>query len=226
MKVKRKVREDFDKSKEYSVNVSGSTVEEKEEVQQAFFDVGILWNCYGAVYQHLDVMQYSNTHEVGIVNYHLMYGRSTNECNMTAKEFLDLVYEPEQQGHVHAKLMLQYAEDAMTHAEPWKLWQIKVDDRFWRDCGYSPSWDSSSKYRRKPKTHVVHGVEIPDLRVTLECDGYYHLADPVSKTFFTGHRFADHSADKLWVERGLAYQDTEEGRQAAILHAKAMLGIA
>lgn len=41
--MKRKVREDFNPAKEYSVDVEGCTVKEKEEVQQAFFDAGILW---------------------------------------------------------------------------------------------------------------------------------------------------------------------------------------
>ena len=224
--MERVVRKDFDPTKEYSVNVSGSTVEEKEEVQQAFFDVGILWNCYGAVYQHLDVMQYSNTHAVGIVDYRLLYGRSTNGCNMSAKEFLAIVYEPEKKGHVHAKLMAQYAEDAKTHAEPWKLWQFNAGS--WGDCGRSPAWATHLEYRRKPnkpKTHNVHGVEIPDLRVSPKYGEYYYLASTSTQTHYSVHTSVGDIMDKIWVERGLVYQYTEEGKQAAILHSKAMLGM-
>lgn len=82
-------------------------------------------------------------------------------------------------GHVHAELMAQYAEDAKTHAEPWKLWQFNAGS--WGDCMYSPAWATHLEYRRKPKTHFVHGVEIPDLRVSPKQSEYYYLAGSYRK---------------------------------------------
>ena len=226
MKSNRKVRKDFDATRAYSVDVSACTEEEKKEVQQAFFDVGIFWQWHGSEYQFLDAVQYTNKYASGGVQRHLLHGSTTEECNMTAKEFLDLVYEPEYQGHVHAELMAQYAEDAKTSKTPWKLWQMKSADGVWRGCEAHPVWVSSTVYRRKPKTHIVHGVEIPDLRVTPEPGDSYYLIDPTLTELTNLYLFEGDTVDQLWVERGLTYQDTEEGKQAAILHAKAMLGIA
>lgn len=224
MTTQRKVRKDFDPSKEYSVDVSGCTVEEKKEVQQAFFDAGFPWKLGGKEYRCLDAVQYSNALLGRGVTAHLMYGMTTAGCNMTAKEFLELVYEPDTQGHPHAELMMQYAEDAKTHAEPWELWQIKTGSFNWIDCKISLAWDPTSEYRRKSKTHTVHGVEIPDLRVLPEIGDYYYLADPTVSELAELHKFVMR-AETLRAERGLAYQNSEEGKQAAILHSKAMLGI-
>ena len=218
---KRKVRKDFDAGKEYSVNVEGCTEEEKKEVQQAFFDVGFPWKLGGKEYRCLDAVQYSNVLIGRGVTANLMYGYSTERCNMTAKEFLELVYE---QGHVHSESMTLYAEDAKTHSKPWELWQNKAKDGFWWDCLHSPLWASTTEYRRKPTTHIVHGVEIPDLRVTPELGEQYYLADPTASELTELHTFVMR-AEKLWAERGLCYEPTEEGKQAAILHTKAMMGM-
>lgn len=230
MKIKdrAKVRKDFDLSKEYSVNVEGCTEDEKKEVQQAFFDAGMPWEFYGRAYVFLWAVQYSNTMDDGEVTAYCMYGNTTEECNMTAEQFLNLVYEDdmeENKGHIHAELMAQYAKDAKTSKTPWVLWEYLDRDDGWTTHRGAPGWYETSEYRRKPKTHVVNGVEIPDLRVTPELGDKYYLADPASRTFFTRQNFVEHRMEKLWVERGLTYEDTEEGKQAAILHAKAMLGM-
>lgn len=87
-----KVRKDFNPKKEYSVDVSDCTEEEKRDVQQAFFDAGILW-WEGETHKHFDAKQYSNTQGRGEVVSFLMYSPETHDCNMDAKEFLALVYE-------------------------------------------------------------------------------------------------------------------------------------
>ena len=128
-------------------------------------------------------------------------------------------------GHPHAELMAQYAEDAKTHAEPWKLWQIKGKGD-WVSCPLNPNWVVTKEYRRKPKTHIIHGVEIPDLRVSPKHGDGYYLTNTSAFKLYSCHTFVGDNTDKLWTERGLTYQHTEEGKQAAILHAKAMLGVA
>ena len=91
----RKVRQDFDKTKEYSVDVTTCSKKEKRVVQQAFFDVGISWVGGGEVYRYLDKALYTNTSDSGCVTHYLMFRSSTGNYNITPKEFLDLVYEPE-----------------------------------------------------------------------------------------------------------------------------------
>lgn len=223
-----KVRKDFDATKEYSVDVEHCSVKEKKEVQQAFFDVGILWNKHGEAYECLDAVQYSNAYTGGEVTNCLMHDNDTNDCNMTAEEFLYLVYEPEQVGHVHAELMAQYAEDAKTHTEPWKLWQFKGINGDWLCCGGHPAWDYAIEYCRKPKTKLIHGVEIPDFEFTPKVGEKYYAANVgLPELFEEGYRTSGNCTfTQRMIERELIYPYTEEGKQATILHSKAMLGIA
>lgn len=224
----RKVRADFNKTRDYSVNVEKCTEREKEEVQQAFFDVGIYWRnkLHGVKYMHLDAVKYTNMTCNGLVTRNCMYASSTIGCNMTAKEFLELVYEPMPKGHVHAELMRQYAKDAKTNPEPWNLWQFKDLYGSWVNCAGSPEWCSLTEYRRKTKTHTVHGVEIPDLRIEPKIGEWYYLVDLTSREFTCSYRAIVDSSVSLRVSRGLCYEPTEGGKQAAILHSKVLLGIA
>lgn len=228
----RKVRKDFDPTKEYSVSVAGCSEEEKKEVQQAFFDVGIGWASNGAKYGHLRAVLYTNKYGDGDDSTHYLYEGSAKECNMTAEKFLELVYEPEQVGHIHA-------EDAKTTTEPWELWQVKGDDGVWKDCqvkgsvdgwqhcSQHPAWWCATEYRRKPKTHIVHGVEIPDLRFTPKSgETYYHPFPYSTELVARTHYDTSHAPDTYRNEHGLCYEYSSEGRQAAIAHTKAWLGIA
>ena len=67
------------------------------------------------------------------------------------------VPEPEPEtvkGHIHAELMKQYAEDAATHEEPWKLWECKNGDvsEDWYLLDSNPIWSPLVEYRRKVET--------------------------------------------------------------------------
>lgn len=131
-------------------------------------------------------------------------------------------------GHVHAELMAQYAEDAKTHAEPWKLWENRRAGFAWHSLDSNPKWISDLEYRRKPKTHTVNGVVIPDLRITPENGQvyWYPIASSVNlvRKSRAGHAYNSPSHDHR-VTNNLCYEPSEEGRQAAILHAKAWLGL-
>lgn len=131
-------------------------------------------------------------------------------------------------GHVHAESMALYAEDAKSHAEPWKLWQIKTGSFDWIGCKFSPAWDSSCEFRRKSKTHIVNGVEVPVFEFTPKVGDKYYVANVGLPEFFDQWRrqSEDCTFTQRMLERGLLYPYTEEGKQAAILHSKAMLGIA
>ena len=130
-------------------------------------------------------------------------------------------------GHVHAELMAQYAEDAKTTDEPWELWQIKdkYKDDVWICCLRHPIWATHLEYRRKPKTHIVNGVEVPDLRVLPKYGDSYWCPDPTSKQYVQIFDNLGTMHDLHREESWLCYEYTEEGKQAAILHSKIMLGI-
>ncbi|QXF35205.1 hypothetical protein CE143_20055 [Photorhabdus luminescens] len=63
--------------------------------------------------------------------------------------------------HVHAELMMQYAQDAMKTNEPWKLWEMFCFDREWRGLNEHPRWDIDKEYRRKPEIITVGKVSFP-----------------------------------------------------------------
>ncbi len=136
------------------------------------------------------------------------------------------------QGHPHAKLMLQYAQDAMTTSEPWKLWQVQDGDfggpkGEWSNLEeYSNLWIIGKNYRRKPITKLIHGVEVPDIIFTPEDNEYYFYPDPTKPRMYEMeyfHKYAEECEHRLTNK--MCYPTTDEGRQAAILHAKAMLGV-
>lgn len=234
LNTKRKVRADFDKSQPITVNVKGCSEDVKKQVQQAFFDVGLRWGFSGGEHNLLGKDIYTNTSSDGRVESRLMWascGSSSHAKRITPAEFFAMVYEDEPQGHPHAELMMAYAEDAKTNAEPWKLWQSrnwqqKPDESSWIDCKFMPEWDIHCEYRRKPKTHLVHGVEVPDLRIKPDPDkGYYAPHVTIDNLVVEFCNDGDHF-DKHLISHNLCYEHTEAGKQAAILHAKAMLGIA
>jgi|SRR5690554_282415 len=130
----------------------------------------------------------------------------------------------ENRGHVHAESMALYAEDAKVHEKPWELWQVRHKAHAWYNLVDSPTWITSLEYRRKPKTHFVHGVEIPDLRIKPIHGQEYLYPDPSSKDLVqTTTHGRQPASDSHRIENNLCYKHSYEGKQAAILHAKAML---
>ena len=62
-------------------------------------------------------------------------------------------------GHKHAKLMLEYAQDALINEMPWKLWECSSDGVHWMSSGATnPGWNVDYCYRRKS---TLISVEIP-----------------------------------------------------------------
>ena len=65
--------------------------------------------------------------------------------------------------HIHADLMKQYAEDAMTTDEPWKFWEVfSRYDGTWVSMDDSPAWNINVKYRRKEKYKVKFNDNLND----------------------------------------------------------------
>jgi hypothetical protein len=73
---------------------------------------------------------------------------------------------------------------------------------------------------------VINGVEVPDISFKPRLNEYYYTPMPNYPELchlmmdFYSNRLTNHLSDN-----NLCYPFTEEGKQAAILHAKAMLGI-
>ena len=58
--------------------------------------------------------------------------------------------------HVHAELMMQYAQDAMETDDPWNRWELKNKTSVeWKPLAKSPSWFPYMEYRRKPNGKMV-----------------------------------------------------------------------
>ena len=67
-------------------------------------------------------------------------------------------------GHVHAAAMAEYAKDAAETDMPWERWEISLaesGDEYRNLLGH-PDWAVTRKYRRKPKTILINGHEVPE----------------------------------------------------------------
>ena len=137
-----------------------------------------------------------------------------------------IVSHPHSEAHPHAELMAQYAEDAAKTDKPWELYQIKTVQNIWKDIGTQFIFDSDCTYRRKPKTKLINGVEIPDISFTPAYLQNYWYPNPSTDGFCHQTLYAPVSSGDIHrAKHRLCYPYTDEGREAAILHAKAMLGV-
>lgn len=131
--------------------------------------------------------------------------------------------EPQPKGHPHAVLMAEYAKDAAETDKPWERWEARLgSNQPWATCVGNPSWLMAYSYRRKPeppKTITVNGFEVPAPLQTVRPDMEVWLPAPTRGDFVSGFRGAELRCD--WLARGIVHAT----REAAVAHAKAMLGI-
>jgi hypothetical protein len=76
-----------------------------------------------------------------------------------------------------------------------------------------------------PRMKLIHGVEVPDISFKPSYGECYVFPDVCATCPIGVNTYENYVVDRTRSNRGLCYPDTEEGKQAAILHAKAMLGI-
>lgn len=131
--------------KQIIVNVDGLTIAEKKLVNEALAKIKNIGMCDP---KHLDKTYVMYGPSIDGVSVGLDYRKVTNPTH-TPQQVLEMAGMAEQ-GHVHAELMAQYAEDAKTSKTPWELWQIKGEDGVWFCCKGHPMWLSASEYRRSP----------------------------------------------------------------------------
>ena len=64
--------------------------------------------------------------------------------------------------HVHADLMMKYAEIAQRDPKPWTYFQVSDDSVKWFNCVQEVRFLSKNNYRLKPQTININGFEVPE----------------------------------------------------------------
>lgn len=133
--------------------------------------------------------------------------------------------EQEPEGNVHADLMLEYGKDALVSKEPWKDWEFadELHNYEWVACDANPAWALDTRYRRKPKTILINGYEVPEPIRNLPDLGKCRISETVWIPSLSEYpSFAlgvGNSYTRVFFDRGLCHLTKE----AAELHAKALL---
>ena len=129
--------------------------------------------------------------------------------------------DPKVVGHIHAELMKQYAEDARETDRPWKRWEFRSTNIGWMELSDHPSWGTAAKYRRKPRTHMVNGVEVPaPMRDAPANETKCWFSNPLNEGFADCLCWRNLPYQHTWLERGLLHTTKE----AAVANAMAMIG--
>lgn len=135
-----------------------------------------------------------------------------------------------QSKHKHSEMIALCAEFAQTMETPMSMFQYKgIWDKEWQNFEKSDSvtFFNYREYRLRPKTKLINGVEIPDLPFTPFVGCEFYCANIGFPEFYeTGYMGSEECTyTERMVERGLIYPYTQEGKEAAIEHSKALLGI-
>jgi hypothetical protein len=73
---------------------------------------------------------------------------------------------------------------------------------------------------------LIHGIKVPDISFHPTNQAEYHYPNTAEDSLVSTTVYYDsYAIDRFRSVNNLCYPNTEEGKQAAILHAKAMLGI-
>lgn len=132
--------------------------------------------------------------------------------------------EPQPKGHPHATLMAEYAKDAAETDRPWERWEYQDQGcTTWHAVAGHPYWTTSVQYRRKPeppKTITVNGLEVPAPLDKVKVGTVIYAASPASADLCIEVVYAS------WYSHYFERRIVHATREAAMAHAKAMLGIA
>ena len=88
-------------------------------------------------------------------------------------------------------------------------------------------WDEVKIIAPKQPQHMklIHGVEVPDISFTPKKEQHYYYPNARAPELFGDFPYSGDDIDTHLTLHNMCYPCTEKGKQAAILHAKAMLGI-
>ena len=119
-------------------------------------------------------------------------------------------------GHIHAAAMAEYAKDAAETDKPWERWEVSFSGGFIGVTGH-PNWSVNHEYRRKPKTILINGHEVPEpCRTPLKDGEVYWIISIVGG-----------STSSLWQSDGIDFGCLENGfihltKEAAEKHFNAL----
>lgn len=126
-------------------------------------------------------------------------------------------------GHIHADLMAMYAEDAKTHAEPWKLWEVREKGRnidWFGIIGPRIAWDVNMEYRRIPRTLTVTVPWFPEPMLEAPEMGSEYFV-PYSCGGAIRHKWDGDSTDAKFLSARVCHAT----REAAEQHSAAILAL-
>ena len=113
-------------------------------------------------------------------------------------------------GHIHAAAMAEYAKDAAETDMPWERWEFSLNnERGYKPLRNHPSWDADRKYRRKAKTILINGHEVPEpSRTPLEIDDMYWTI-AIIKGGVTNFYWSDDSEERNALKSGFIHLTKE-----------------
>ena len=113
-------------------------------------------------------------------------------------------------GHIHAAAMAEYAKDAAETDMPWELWEVSMTESGdeYRNLFGHPDWAVTRKYRRKPKTILINGREVPEPHRTPLKDGEVYWALTLFSSA-TSLRWKDDDFDNSYLENGFIHLTKE-----------------
>lgn len=125
--------------------------------------------------------------------------------------------------HIHADLMMQYAQDAQESETPWENWELLRSEGVWLNIQGNPSWHDHYEYRRIPKTIVINGFTVnAPMDKEPGDDTYYYFPNLNSDAYCSTTTYSSECDwDKQNFKRGLCFSNKED----AIAMALAMLRI-
>lgn len=82
-------------------------------------------------------------------------------------------------GHIHASALAEYAKDAAETDKPWEWWESSCGGQYYVSLETHPQWTENFKYRRKAKTILINGHEVPEpCREPLRSGKKFWTVDP------------------------------------------------
>ena len=113
-------------------------------------------------------------------------------------------------GHIHAAVMAEYAKDAAETDKPWERWEISITESGdeYRNLLKHPEWAVTRKYRRKPKTILINGHEVPEPCRTPLGDGevYWTVSLAYGKTSL---HWDNDGVDYSYLKNGFVHLTSE-----------------
>jgi hypothetical protein len=102
-----------------------------------------------------------------------------------------------------------------------------VEGYFYKDSPIQSLFWGETKIKAPVKPvpiKVINGIEIPDISFKPKEGEVCCIPSPIIPELYLRVQYCSSRADEHLFTHGLCYPDTEQGKRAAILHAKAMLG--